>query len=40
MIYHAEPLQIACNLANHELSISEHQQEYQALLKRNGLTAG
>jgi hypothetical protein len=40
MIYHAETWQIACNLANHELSISEHQQEYQALLIRNGQIAG
>ncbi len=40
MIYHAEPWQIACNLANHDLPISDHQQEYHALLIRNGLLAG
>ena len=39
MIYHAEPWQIACNLANHDLPISEYQSAYQALLVRNGLIA-
>jgi hypothetical protein len=40
MIYHAEPWQIACNLANHDLPIVEHKPAYQALLLRNGLIAG
>ena len=40
MIYHAEAWQIACNLANDDLSISDHKQEYQALLARNGLISG
>ncbi len=39
MIYHAEPWQIACNLANEDLPVAEHQVEYQALLARNGLSA-
>ncbi len=39
MIYHAEPWQIACNLANHDLPVAEHQPAYQALLLRNGLIA-
>ena len=38
MIYHAEPWKIACNLANAELAITGHQQEYRNLLKRNGLS--
>src|SRR5271165_2793969 len=37
MIYHAEPWQIACNLANEDFPVVEHQPEYQALLARNGL---
>jgi hypothetical protein len=37
MIYHAEPGQIACNLASHDLPIAEYQTAYQALLERNGL---
>jgi hypothetical protein len=40
MIYHAEPWQIACNLANNDLPIVEHKPAYQALLIRNGLIAG
>jgi hypothetical protein len=40
MIYHAEPWQIACNLANHDLPIAEHELAYKGLLERNGLTAG
>jgi hypothetical protein len=39
MIYHAEPWQIACNLAGSDLDVGEHQAEYQALLLRNGLSA-
>jgi hypothetical protein len=39
MIYHAEPWQIACNLANEDLLVAENQPEYQALLARNGLLA-
>jgi hypothetical protein len=39
MIYHAEPWQIACNLANQDLPIAEYQPAYQALLERNGLIA-
>lgn len=39
MIYHAEPWQIACNLANQDLPIAGHQEAYRALLIRNGLTA-
>lgn len=38
MIYHAEPWQIACNLADNDLPISEHQQAYENLLQKNGLT--
>jgi hypothetical protein len=38
MIYHAEPWQIACNLANQDLPIAEYQAAYQELLARNGLT--
>jgi hypothetical protein len=37
MIYHAEPWQIACNLANSDLLIAGYQEAYQALLMRNGL---
>lgn len=37
MIYHAEPWQIACNLAGSDLPVAGHQPEYQALLLRNGL---
>jgi hypothetical protein len=37
MIYHAEPWQIACNLANSDLLIDGHQETYQSLLVRNGL---
>ena len=37
MIYHAEPWQIACNLADHDLPIAGHQRAYRALLIRNGL---
>jgi hypothetical protein len=37
MIYHAEPWQIACNLADNDLPIADHQPEYQTLLERNGL---
>jgi hypothetical protein len=37
MIYHAEPWQIACNLAERDLPIAEHQAAYHALLVRNGL---
>jgi hypothetical protein len=37
MIYHAEPWQIACNLAQNDLPVSQYQAEYQALLARNGL---
>jgi hypothetical protein len=38
MIYHAEPWQIACNLAGNDLDVLQHQAEYQALLQRNGLS--
>ncbi len=37
MIYHAEPWQIACNLAGQDLPIAAYQQQYQALLAQNGL---
>jgi hypothetical protein len=37
MIYHAEPWQIACNLADEELPIADYQVKYQELLKQNGL---
>jgi len=40
MIYHAEPWQIACNLAGKDLEVAEHRQAYQALLVRNGLVKG
>lgn len=40
MIYHAEPWQIACNLANRDLPITGYQPAYHALLQRNGLIAG
>ena len=39
LIYHAEPWQIACNLAGSDLPVSPQQQAYRALLARNGLTA-
>jgi hypothetical protein len=38
MIYHAEPWQIACNLANEDLPVASYQAAYQALLVRNGLS--
>jgi len=38
MIYHAEPWQVACNLADDDLPIAQHQSAYQALLSRNGLS--
>jgi len=37
MIYHAEPWQIACNLADSDLPVAGHQAAYRALLVRNGL---
>ena len=40
MIYHAEPWQIACNLAGNDLPIAAYQEAYQALLARNGLMNG
>ena len=39
LIYHAEPWWIACDLADHELPIAEHQQKYERLLMENGLTS-
>jgi len=39
MIYHAEPWQIACNLAGNQLDVTEYQEAYHALLQRNGLSA-
>ena len=39
MIYHAEPWQIACNLAGNDLDVTAYQAAYQALLQRNGLSA-
>ena len=37
MIYHAEPWYIACNLAERDLSLDQHQSEYRDLLRRNEL---
>jgi hypothetical protein len=37
MIYHAEPWQIACNLAEEDLPIARYQRKYQEVLKQNGL---
>jgi hypothetical protein len=39
MIYHAEPWQIACNLACNDLNVTGHQAAYQALLLRHELSA-
>ena len=39
MIYHAEPWQIACNLAGNDIAIAAHQSAYQALLRRNELAS-
>ena len=39
MIYHAEPWQIACNLAGNDIAIAAHQSAYQALLMRNELAS-
>ena len=39
MIYHAEPWQIACNLADREMAIGQRKKQYQALLIWNGLLA-
>ena len=40
MIYHAEPWQIACNLAGNDLPVAEHQEAYQAVLQRSELAVG
>jgi hypothetical protein len=37
MIYHAEPWQIACNLAEQDLPIADHEPAYREILKRSGL---
>jgi hypothetical protein len=37
MIYHAEPWQIACNLAEKDLPIADHEPKYREILKRSGL---
>ena len=38
MIYHADPWQIACNIADKDLPVTQNQSAYQALLVRNGLS--
>ncbi len=38
IIYHAEPFDIACNLAGRPLSVLDHQSEYQAMQVRNGMS--
>ena len=40
MIYHAEPCQIACNLAGNDLPVAEYQEAYQAILQRSELAVG
>ena len=37
MIYHSEPWYIACNLAQEELSLTQHQEAYESILKANQL---
>ncbi len=37
MIYHSEPWYIACNLAQEELSLTQHQEAYEGILKANQL---
>ena len=38
MIYHADPWQIACNLAEQDLPVTSNRCAYQMLLARNGLS--
>ena len=40
MIYHAEPWDVACNLADEQLPISHYKSQYEAVLLRNGLKPG
>jgi hypothetical protein len=37
MIYHSEPWYIACDLAQEELSLTQHQEAYENVLKANQL---
>ncbi len=37
MIYHSEPGYIACNLAQEELSLTQHQEAYESILRANQL---
>jgi len=37
IIYHAEPWYIACNLAGHELRISDNESGYREILRKNQL---
>jgi hypothetical protein len=37
MIYHSEPWYIACNLAQEELSLTQHQEAYESILRANQL---
>lgn len=38
IIYHTEPWQVACHLANSDLAMLEYQSEYRELMARNGLS--
>jgi hypothetical protein len=37
LIYHAEPWQLACDLAGTQLDVNDYRAEYETLRSRNGL---
>ena len=34
MTYHAEPFEVACDLADHQLDYAAHREAYEAILHR------
>jgi hypothetical protein len=40
MFYHSEPFEVACNLAEQQLDLSKHREEYEEILRQHGWVEG